>query len=54
MKAPVVIANSPSQVIVQMPTLADGQYTVSLTTQYSGSRNVKRAPHLHLPPSSLS
>ena len=41
MKAPVVIANSPSQVIVQMPTLADGQYTVSLTTQYSGSRNVK-------------
>ena len=23
------------------PTLADGQYTVSLTTQYSGSRNVK-------------
>ena len=29
MKAPVVIANSPSQVIVQMPTLADGQYTVS-------------------------
>jgi len=28
-------------VIVQMPTLADGQYTVSLTTQYSGSRNVK-------------
>ncbi|MGK4224263.1 DNA-binding domain-containing protein [Parabacteroides distasonis] len=42
MKAPVVIANSPSQVIVQMPTLADGQYTVSLTTQYSaGSRNIK-------------
>lgn len=49
MKAPVVIANSPSQVIVQMPTLADGQYTVSLTTQYSGSRNVKEPPHLHLP-----
>lgn len=42
MKTPVVIANSPSQVIVQMPTLADGQYTVSLTTQYSaGSRNIK-------------
>lgn len=50
MKAPVVIVNSPSQVIVQMPALPDGQYVVSLTTQYSASsRNVKEARTYQFP-----
>lgn len=46
-KAPVVIANAPSQLIVQMPALADGQYTVSVTTQYSGSSRSVKAPRTY-------
>ena len=41
-KAPVIISNSPTQLIVQMPALADGEYTVSITTQYL---HVPHRPH---------
>lgn len=41
-KVTVLISNSPSKLIVQMPTLADGRYTLRVTTQYSSSfRNVR-------------
>lgn len=41
-KVAVVILNQPSQVSCMLPTLADGQYTLRITTQYgAGGRLVK-------------
>lgn len=43
-KVTLLIHNNPSQVTFMLPTLADGEYKLSLTTQYSaGNNQVKEA-----------
>ena len=39
-----LIHNNPSQVTVLLPTLEDGEYTLSITTQYSASNTLLKAP----------
>lgn len=39
-----VIHNNPSQLTVLLPTLEDGEYTLSVTTQYSTSSQLLRQP----------
>lgn len=44
LKCPLLIHNNPSQLTVMLPTLADGEYTLSLTTQFgAGNKLVKEA-----------
>ena len=42
MKAAVIVHNNPSQLTVMVPAdLAQGDYYISITTQYSRTKNVK-------------
>lgn len=44
LKAPLLIHNNPSQLTILMPAMEDGEYTLSITTQYGhGNKLVKEA-----------
>ena len=43
-KVSVLISNMPSQLIVQMPALSDGMYTLRITTQFVRNGKMTKAP----------
>ncbi len=43
-KVTVLISNNPSKLIVQMPALSDGKYTLRVTTQYSNGKTSVKDP----------
>lgn len=43
-KATVLISNMPSKLIVQMPALSDGMYTLRITTQFVRNGKMTKAP----------
>lgn len=53
LKAPLLIHNNPSELTIMLPAMEDGEYTLSITTQYaSGNRQVK-APRTYTFPTLL-
>lgn len=46
-KVVLLIHNNPSQVTFMLPALADGEYTLSLTTQYSAGNNLVKDPRTY-------
>ena len=52
-KAPLVVHNNPSQLTVLMPVLADGEYTLSITTQYGHGNKLIKEPRTYTFPTLL-
>lgn len=46
-KAGVLIHNNPSQVTFMLPALENGEYTLSITTQYSAGNNTVKEPRTY-------
>lgn len=47
MKCPLLIHNNPSQLTVMMPVLEDGEYSLSITTQYGTSNKLVKEPRTY-------
>ena len=43
-RARALVHNNPSQVTVLLPSLEDGEYTLSITTQYASGNRLLKAP----------
>lgn len=53
-KVSVIVSNTTSQIIIQIPNLADGQYLLSVTTQAGASYSVVKEPRTYQYPILLS
>lgn len=50
LKCPLLIHNNPSQLTVMMPALEDGEYTLSIVTQYGASNKLVKEPRTYMFP----
>lgn len=46
-KASLIVSNTTSQIIIQIPALADGQYLLSITTQAGAGYSVVKEPRTY-------
>ena len=53
LKAPLVVHNNPSQLTVLMPVLADGEYSLSITTQFGHGSKLIKEPRTYTFPTLL-
>lgn len=49
-KCPLLVHNNPSELTVMMPTLEDGEYTLSIVTQSAAGNKLVKEPRTYLFP----
>lgn len=53
LKSPLVIHNKPSELTLMLPAMEDGEYTLSITTQYSSGNRLVKSPRTYVFPTML-